>query len=151
MGDLSVGTLMQLSAWGLGIGTFFFAFTGIRFDKDFYLTMGLVACTLGDLAFAAFLSENNDEDFGLEEFPAEAVLGGSPADNVARWRKLIKGNNDDKALEAFVSATAGAALWIAGVGESLVGSVEMARSALRSGVVGQFVDCVFEVETRSRD
>jgi hypothetical protein len=61
MGDLSVGTLMQLSAWGLGIGTFFFAFTGIRFDKDFYLTMGLVACTLGDLAFAAFLSENNDE------------------------------------------------------------------------------------------
>jgi len=61
MGDLSVGTLMQLSAWGLGAGTFFFAFTGIRFDKDFYLTMGLVACTLGDLAFAAFLSENNDE------------------------------------------------------------------------------------------
>ena len=52
---------MQLSAWGLGAGTFFFAFTGIRFDKDFYLTMGLVACTLGDLAFAAFLSENNDE------------------------------------------------------------------------------------------
>lgn len=88
-------------------------------------------------------------DFGLEEFPAEAVLGGSPADNVARWRKLIKGNNDDKALEAFVSATAGAALWIAGVGESLVGSVEMAKSALRSGVVGQFVESVFEVETSS--
>jgi len=61
MGDLSVGTLMQLSAWGLGIGTFFFAFAGIRFGKDFYLTMGLVACILGDLAFAAFLSENNDE------------------------------------------------------------------------------------------
>ena len=61
MGDLSIGTLMQLSAWGLGIGTFFFAFAGIRFGKDFYLTMGLVACILGDLAFAAFLSENNDE------------------------------------------------------------------------------------------
>jgi hypothetical protein len=61
MGDLSIGTLMQISAWGLGAGTFFFAFTGIRFNKDFYLTMGLVACTLGDLAFAAFLNENNDD------------------------------------------------------------------------------------------
>lgn len=85
-------------------------------------------------------------DFGLSEFPAEAVLGGSPAENVARWRRLIQGGekSEDEALEAFVSATAGAALWIAGVATDLKSSVEMAQRAIRSGVVGEFVNNVFQ-------
>ena len=60
--SISVGSLMQLAAWGLGIGTSFFAIFGARVERDFFLTMGLIACILGDLAFAAFLSENASPD-----------------------------------------------------------------------------------------
>jgi len=60
-GDLSMGALMQISAWGLGLGTCFFSLFGIRVARDFFLAMGLVACVLGDLAFAAFLTENEGD------------------------------------------------------------------------------------------
>ena len=86
--------------------------------------------------------ETSPADFGLIEYPAESVLGGSPIDNVKRWQKLIKGG-DDKALEAFVSTTAGAALWIAGIAPDLKSSVVMSQSAIRSGIVADFVDDVF--------
>ena len=55
---MSVGQLMQVSAWGLGLGTLFFSAFGYNAGKDFFLTMGCVACVLGDLAFCAFLAEN---------------------------------------------------------------------------------------------
>jgi hypothetical protein len=61
---MNLGQLMQLSAWGLGLGTLFFAFFGQRVPRDFFLTIGLVACIGGDLAFVAFLMEN---DFSRDE------------------------------------------------------------------------------------
>ena len=57
-GGMSINQLMQVSAWGLGLGTLFFAFFGQNRPRDFFLTIGLVACIAGDLAFVAFLAEN---------------------------------------------------------------------------------------------
>ena len=56
---MSLGQLMQVAAWGLGLGTLFFAFFGQARPRDFFLAIGLVACIFGDLAFVAFLSEND--------------------------------------------------------------------------------------------
>jgi hypothetical protein len=57
---MSLGQLMQVSAWGLGLGTLFFSFFGHARPRDFFLTIGLVACVAGNLAFIAFLAENDD-------------------------------------------------------------------------------------------
>jgi hypothetical protein len=32
-GGITVGAMMQIGAWGLGLGTLFFAFFGIRADR----------------------------------------------------------------------------------------------------------------------
>jgi len=61
---MSLGQLMQLSAWGLGLGTLFFSFFGQRVPRDFFLTIGLVACIGGDLAFVGFLLENDSREDG---------------------------------------------------------------------------------------
>jgi hypothetical protein len=64
MSDLTISTVMNLAAYGLGLGTVFFSFFGIRADRDFFLMMGLVACTVGDTLFAFYLWEQGDEEAG---------------------------------------------------------------------------------------
>jgi hypothetical protein len=66
---------MQVAAWGLGLGTAFFSFFGIRTSKDFFLMMGLVACTLGDVAFAIFLWDQEAEGGKNNDTMATLYLG----------------------------------------------------------------------------
>jgi hypothetical protein len=56
--------LMQVAAWGLVLGTAFFAFFGIKTSKDFFLMMGLIACTMGNVVFALWLWEQAGEGTG---------------------------------------------------------------------------------------
>ena len=64
MSDFTVGSIMNVAAYGLGIGTLFFSFFGIRAERDFFLMMGLVACIVGDTIFAFYLFDQGDEEEG---------------------------------------------------------------------------------------
>lgn len=64
MGDFTVGQIMNVAAYGLGLGTLFFSFFGIRAERDFFLMMGLVACVVGDTLFAFYLWDQGDENEG---------------------------------------------------------------------------------------
>jgi hypothetical protein len=63
-GSLTVGQLMNVAVWGLGLGTAFFSLFGIRAEKDVFLLTGLLACLLGNIALCLFLLDqdgaNND-------------------------------------------------------------------------------------------
>ena len=47
----------QFGAWGLGLGTAFFAFFGIKAERDFFLVIGLICCAVGNVTLAWFLAE----------------------------------------------------------------------------------------------
>lgn len=66
---------MQVAAWGLAIGTIFFSFFGIKTNKDFFLMMGLIACVLGNIAFAAFLWEQETDTGRSNDTMATAYIG----------------------------------------------------------------------------
>jgi len=66
---------MQVAAWGLALGTIFFSFFGIKTNKDFFLMMGLIACVLGNIAFAAFLWEQETDTGRNNDTMATAYIG----------------------------------------------------------------------------
>jgi hypothetical protein len=57
MDGLTIAQLMNVAAWGLGIGTTFFSLFGIRAEKDVFLVTGLLACMLGNVAMCLYLNE----------------------------------------------------------------------------------------------
>ncbi len=72
------------------------------------------------------------EDIGLEEQPASAVEGGSPEDNARHLQRIFSGE-EDGARRDIVLANTGAALYVAGVADSIEDGVEAARQAIEEG------------------
>ena len=58
---MNMGQIANLGAWGLGLGSLFFGFVGIRADKDFFLMLGLICCIFGDIGFTFFLMDQEGE------------------------------------------------------------------------------------------
>lgn len=72
------------------------------------------------------------EEVGLDRHPAEALVGGSPADNAVITRLLLQGQGT-AAQRDIVAFNAGAALYLAGRADSIAGGVQLARQLLASG------------------
>ena len=72
------------------------------------------------------------EEVGLDRHPAEALVGGSPADNAVITRLLLQGEGT-AAQRDIVAFNAGAALYLAGRADSIAGGVQLARQLLASG------------------
>ena len=75
--------------------------------------------------------EVHPEDAGLPVHPFEAILGGSPEDNVKAFSALLEGN--PSAYRDAVLLNAAAALVIAGTVNTLIEGVELARVSIDSG------------------
>jgi anthranilate phosphoribosyltransferase len=72
------------------------------------------------------------EAVGLDRHPAEALVGGTPAENAVITRTLLQGGGT-AAQRGVVAFNAGAALYLAGRADDLVGGVRLAQDILASG------------------
>lgn len=72
------------------------------------------------------------EEVSLNRYPAEALVGGSPADNAVITRLLLQGQGT-AAQRDIVAFNAGAALYLAGRADNIAGGVQLARQLLASG------------------
>ena len=72
------------------------------------------------------------EEVGLDRHPAEALVGGSPADNAVITRLLLQGQGT-AAQRDIVAFNTGAALYLAGRADSIADGVQLARQLLASG------------------
>lgn len=75
MDGLTNAQVSTIAAWGLVIGTAFFAFCGLRDDRDFFLMMGLLCCTIGNTIFAFYLYEQNPSGGGGANETMVALYG----------------------------------------------------------------------------
>ncbi len=72
------------------------------------------------------------EDVGLSRQPASALRGGSPEENAAIMREVLRGKGPGAITDA-VALNAAAALHVAGVADSLGAGLQKARAALAEG------------------
>lgn len=72
------------------------------------------------------------DEIGVEEAPVEAVGGGSPEENARDLRRIFEGD-EDGAKRDIVLANSGAAVYVAGIAESIDEGVEVARNAIEEG------------------
>jgi anthranilate phosphoribosyltransferase len=72
------------------------------------------------------------EDVGLDAAPVAAVAGGSPQENAADLRGIVTGEVTGPKRD-IVLANAGAAVYVAGLAESVEAGVEEARAAVADG------------------
>ncbi|WP_425147539.1 anthranilate phosphoribosyltransferase [Deinococcus sp.] len=72
------------------------------------------------------------EEVGLERFPANLFVGGTPGENAGITRALLQGRGTP-AQRAIVALNAGAALYLAGQAPDLAGGVTWAQHLLASG------------------
>ena len=72
------------------------------------------------------------EEIGLESAPVEAVAGGSPEDNAADLRGIVTGEIAGPKRD-IILANAGAAIYIAGLTDSIEDGVEAAAAAIDDG------------------
>ncbi|WP_225334853.1 anthranilate phosphoribosyltransferase [Halomicrobium urmianum] len=79
------------------------------------------------------------EDVGLEQHDIEAVAGGTPAENAADLRGIVKGEVDG-AKRDIILANAGAAAYVAGVADSHRDGVELAARAIDDGDAAEKLD-----------
>ena len=75
-------------------------------------------------------------DLGLDPAPVEAVAGGTPAENAADLRGIVTGDLGG-AKRDIVLANAGAAVYVAGLADSLEAGVASAREAIDSGAAAE--------------
>lgn len=75
MDGLTNGQVTTIAAWGLVIGTAFFSFCALRDDRDFFLMMGLLCCTIGNIIFAFYLYEQNPTGGGGANETMVALYG----------------------------------------------------------------------------
>ena len=73
---------------------------------------------------------------GLDAAPVAAVAGGTPTENAADLRGIVTGEIEG-AKRDIVLANAGAAVYVAGVADSIREGVEHAREAIESGRAGE--------------
>lgn len=84
--------------------------------------------------------EVSPEDAGLPVHPFEAILGGTPQENGAAFRRLLEG--EEGAYRDAVLLNSAAALVVAGRATGLPEGVEMAREAIDSGRALQKVEAL---------
>lgn len=85
--------------------------------------------------------------FGIEPYHVDELKGGSPSENAGIARSLIEGEGPAAVWDA-VAANTGAALYVAGLADSLKAGYETANEALASGAVGRKLE---QVAARSRE
>ena len=85
-------------------------------------------------------------DLGLDPAPVEAVAGGTPAENAADLRGIVTGDLGG-AKRDIVLANAGAAVYVAGLADSLEAGVASAREAIDSGAAAETLAMLCGVET----
>jgi anthranilate phosphoribosyltransferase len=85
------------------------------------------------------------EKLGLDAAPVAAVAGGTPTENAADLRGIVTGDHGG-AKRDIVLANAGAAVYIAGVADSIREGVEHAREAIGSGRAGEKLAALRTVE-----
>lgn len=71
-------------------------------------------------------------DFGLEEYPLEAIKGGEPEENRSLLAAVLEGTGAP-AHQAAVAANAGALLKLCGLADSLKQGADMAIAAMKEG------------------
>ena len=72
------------------------------------------------------------QEIGLESAPVEAVAGGSPEDNAADLRGIVAGDVTGPKRD-IILANAGAAIYVAGLADSIQAGVEAAAVAIDDG------------------
>jgi anthranilate phosphoribosyltransferase len=72
------------------------------------------------------------EDVGLASAPVEAVAGGTPEENAADLRGIVTGEVGG-AKRDIILANAGAAVYVAGIADSIEEGVEAAANAIDEG------------------
>ncbi|WP_435075998.1 anthranilate phosphoribosyltransferase [Halococcus sp. AFM35] len=85
------------------------------------------------------------EKLGLDAAPVEAVAGGTPTENAADLWDIVAGDITG-AKRDIVLANAGAAVYVAGVADTLEEGVEHAREAIDSGRAGEKLAALRTVE-----
>jgi anthranilate phosphoribosyltransferase len=75
-------------------------------------------------------------DLGLEEAPVEEIAGGTPEENAADLRGIVDGSVAG-AKRDVILANAGAAIYVAGVAETLSEGVDYAREAIETGAAAE--------------
>ncbi|WP_117594741.1 anthranilate phosphoribosyltransferase [Haloprofundus halophilus] len=76
------------------------------------------------------------EEMGLDSAPIAAVSGGTPQENAADLRGIVEGDVTG-AKRDIVLANAGAAVYVAGLADSIEGGVDRAREAIDSGAAAE--------------
>jgi anthranilate phosphoribosyltransferase len=71
-------------------------------------------------------------DVGLERAPVEAIAGGTPEENAADMRGIVSGEVTGPKRDVIL-ANAGAAIYVAGLADSVEEGVAVAREAIESG------------------
>ena len=72
-------------------------------------------------------------EFGLDWERVDDLAGGEPAENAGRIEQLLANAAVDEAGRRALILNAGAAIYVAGLAESLVGAFERARESLECG------------------
>jgi anthranilate phosphoribosyltransferase len=90
--------------------------------------------------------EVHPEEAGLPVHPFEAILGGTPAENGAAFRRLLEG--EPGAYRDAVLLNAAAALIVAGRAANLAEGAEMAREAIDNGMALAKVETLVEITNR---
>jgi anthranilate phosphoribosyltransferase len=81
------------------------------------------------------------DDLGLDSAPVSAVAGGTPEENATALRGIVEGDVTD-ARRDIVLANAGAAVYVAGLADSIEGGVTAAREAIESGRASETLDAM---------
>jgi anthranilate phosphoribosyltransferase len=86
------------------------------------------------------------QDVGIEPSAPDAVTGGSPSVNAATTRAILAGEPGPARGLALLNA--GAAIYAAGLTDSLREGVEAAREAVDSGAAARTTDAYLELSRR---
>ena len=78
------------------------------------------------------------EDLGLDRHPADALAGGTPAENAVITRAVLQGQGT-AAQRGIVALNAGAALYLAGKTEDMKSGVNLASEIMASGVAWELL------------
>jgi anthranilate phosphoribosyltransferase len=79
------------------------------------------------------------EEMGLDAAPVEAVSGGTPQENAADLRGIVTGDVEG-AKRDIILANAGAAVYVAGLADSIEAGVAEARAAIDEGTAAEKLD-----------
>ncbi|WP_439028743.1 anthranilate phosphoribosyltransferase [Haloarchaeobius sp. DT45] len=87
------------------------------------------------------------EDLGLERAPVDDVAGGTPEENAADMKGILRGEVTGPKRD-IILANAGAAIYIAGGADTLEAGVEKAREAIDSGAAAAKLDDLSSVPAK---